>query len=187
MNPPSSLMARSRVQLYMHEGGLYTMFMPNAPITPDPSRSLSASVRATALALFAAADRVGGQDLPLPFLWRVEVSDSAEAEKHFALHIITDCDCRCFLIRSGKEGPAEILTEWQALAGKDVRVPGSGDLVWDGIDDSHLVIIAAGDLAENTLPDEKWRGAEGYCRSERPLALDPKSLGLVRSSADHNP
>lgn len=138
-----------------------------------------AKQRATASALLLAAGKVGAKEAPIPFSWRVEHIAGDPPSNHFALYILPEQDCRCFLFHASPSGQTRILHECRGKANIPIRIPPSKDFIWDGKDDSLLVIVTAGVPCSDRSELSPWRGEEEYHASDIPLALDSKALGLV--------
>lgn len=153
--------------------------------------------RATASALLLAAGEVGGEERPVSFSWEVERIPAGMPGCRFALHIVPERDCHGFLFRAPPGGKAQLLCVWEGRENTTARLPASGELIWDGEDNSYLVIVTAGAMraiqpAGQSDPRREdvmqigaspWRGREGFQTSDAPIALDSVALGLGEPSS----
>lgn len=142
-----------------------------------------------ASAVLSVATRVDNTKRYVPFEWKIIRSNPEMADRQFSISIVSEGDCQGFLFQASRGEKAQLLYEWQAKAKKEVRVPASCNLIWDGKDDSLLILVVVGDSysIEHSIENEPpvYRGAgelsqkspNGSSFAVSPVILDASIMG----------
>ncbi len=143
--------------------------------------------KSLASAILSVANRVDGDKSYIPFSWKILPGKVDTDNRQFRISLVPERDCQGFLFLASDRGKAQLLYEWQAKAKKEVHIPSACDLLWDGKDDSLLILVVVGDSALACEESPVYREAhdscnndsDGFSSTKSPVILDASTLSSL--------